>query len=391
MEWRDNTRGPHPDSELLLSAIISAWLLRNAPYVTRLCSSHSPAFAPLAAGGQPQRAAAEREAARERERALAQQANRGGGAASPGQGLGASSAAALNAQALQDDALLREPGAFGPGGGARQRGAGGGGYSFGAFGGGWAEAAASSRAAPGAGAGAATAADAPDPPAPGNGAYFAPSLDLLGSVALLLTQQLCDRDFIEVLSCPDSREATRPRSAPLGQHSLLDYAGLGPGAAAAGGGGGLGTSGLGAGAGAAHASDDAFLSPEVARALRRAAQPGNVGAANGAGGRMLRPLPGLVVGPPVWARLQAPLFHFLRTHLARAPLARGGGGGAGAAGGSGAALECATLLDAWGMVLAPWRARPRLKNKLIEPDSCVLPATRERGGSTQRRSPLAHH
>ena len=70
-------------------------------------------------------------------------------------------------------------------------------------------------------------------------------------------------------------------------------------------------------------------------------------------------LPGTVAVPAVWSRLHAPLFHFFRNHLAQAAVG----------GGFEQPVVFASLVDTWCMLLAPWRARPRLKNKLLEPDS----------------------
>ena len=211
----------------------------------------------------------------------------------------------------------------------------------------------------------AAGADAPGMRSAGQGQqqYLNPRADTLQALAVLFTQQICDKTFHLVTAGGQGALRTASSAGATPVHGLahgkplwaraLEYVRRSSSSSSVGGG---------------------------ARPLSPAAWSlwAELSRGRGAGGGLLRegedmqathfPF-GMYVMPETLCEMHAPLFHFLRTHLERAPLGNEGGGGGGGSGSSSEAparnaVTFSAVVDLWLMVLTPWRGRPRYKNLL---------------------------
>jgi hypothetical protein len=170
---------------------------------------------------------------------------------------------------------------------------------------------------------------APDPYTPSPNTYLPPSLDLLISVSVTITLQLCDKEFPDEIVCSEMKEIPKLRS---GGKTILELAGLAAG-----------------GISKRIIEEDQFLNQDIARQLLKNSR---------IKGQYSRPFPGTVAVPAIWEQIHSPLFHFFRNHLHQLDVLSD-------------PVLFSTLVDTWCMVLTPWRARPRWKIKSrskLEPD-----------------------
>lgn len=278
---------PHPESKLFLALLISSWLMRNPPYQKKMVPSHV--------------------------------VHHVGGLSSIRQTVVRTSTAQSPSSRPQSR-LFDEPGVFGP-------------DSIGStnllpdknlF------SVVDKTMSPSRGLQPQNIILAPDPYTPSPNTYLPPTLDLLISVSVAITLQLCDKEFPEEIACIESKEVPKLRS---GGRPVLDIAGLS-------------ASGL-----AKRATEkDFFLNQEIDKQLQKNSR---------VRGAYPRSFPGTVAIPAIWEQLHAPLFHFFRNHLLQLDVLSD-------------PVLFATLADTWCMVLTPWRARPRWKIKtrnLLEPNS----------------------
>lgn len=179
----------------------------------------------------------------------------------------------------------------------------------------------------------AAVASAEEPSAQPPSAYFPPSIELLEATNLLLQLQMCDNDFPMIINGTNVPKSGGPRILQLALDALHGWDAASYGAAAPTG----------------------AVNPATAAEVLQACR----GLRSLEGGRRKVPdptklhaeLPGIVEYPQAWAELHAPLFHFLRNHIARAPFAAGTD-----------VVTFICLIDTWCNVLAPWRARCSLKD-----------------------------
>lgn len=278
---------PHPESKLFLALLISSWLMRNPPYQKKMAPSHV--------------------------------VHHVGGLSSIRQTVTRSSAV-QSPSSRPFSRLFDEPGVFGPDSVVTTNALPD--KNFFSI--------ADKMASPSRGLQPQSIILAPDPYIPSPNTYLPPTLDLLTSVSVTITLQLCDKEFPEEIACIETKEIPKLRS---GGRSVLDIAGLSAG-------------GL-----AKRATEkDFFLNPEIDKQLQKNSR---------IRGAFARPFPGTVAIPAIWEQLHSPLFHFFRNHLLQLDVLSD-------------PLLFATLADTWCMVLTPWRARPRWKIKtrnLLEPNS----------------------
>jgi len=275
---------PHPESKLFLALFISSWLLQNPPYQTKISPSHIVQHM----GGLT---------------LIRQSVARNSVSQSP--------------SSRPYSRLFDDPGVFGPDSIAPSSTTEKNFFSI------------IDKATPATRSSQPQNISAPDPLTPSPNSYLAPSLDLLISVSVTITLQLCDKEFPDEIVCSEMKEIPKLRS---GGKTILELAGLAAG-----------------GISKRIIEEDQFLNQDIAKQLLKNSR---------IKGQYSRPFPGIVAVPTIWEQIHSPLFHFFRNHLHQLDVLSD-------------PVLFSTLVDTWCMVLTPWRARPRWKIKSrskLEPD-----------------------